>query len=410
MAYRTGQKNNESHRRKISEALKRYYSSQESREKASENIKNSFKGKRKRDEDPTSRSGIYSSWEYKEARKRLVVGRPCAICGSKKNIHAHHRIFGDDSSLVPVCRRCHPRIQVSQWFQRGEDGPPAPEINKQMFGGKDQREAMERLVKGRPCLHCGRSDVKIYGHHCERNNHESLVPLCLSCHRLEHTRNSPTNPYGPEPPEGHVVPLCACGCGKMVAWERYRGWSRYVHGHASAKVPAGTRIQEAPLCGCGCGEPVKFRFGRGWNKFKQGHHRGRMGDPPLCACGCGEQVKTWKRKNGGWSRYCLGHDQGKPRSNNHGHGRYPPAGEIAPLCKCGCGEPVRWKLGHGWAGYRRGHQRRKGPPRPTNIIGKIQPQGSDVPLCACGCGEPVSWIPYRGFAVFRHNHHQRVKR
>lgn len=171
-----GKKFSEEHRRKMSEASKRRY-----------------EGIRNRDLEEKPGPGVYATWEYREARKKLVEGKPCMVCGSTENIHAHHRIPGDDSSLVPLCVHCHPTAHAEE-------------------GAKGQK-----------------------------------------------------------PPEGEVVPFCACGCGKRVKWKRYRGWAKFCKGHGNAKVPAGTRLEEPPLCGCGCGEAVKFTFGKGWNKYKRGH-------------------------------------------------------------------------------------------------------------------------------------------
>ena len=71
----------------------------------------------------------------------------------------------------------------------------------------------------------------------------------------------------------------------------------------------------APLCACGCGEPVAWQRGEGWSSFRPGHQSRRQpkycpdGDAPLCACGCGEQVSASKKRGAekGWNRWIHGH-------------------------------------------------------------------------------------------------------
>jgi hypothetical protein len=55
------------------------------KERISKSLLARHKGKRKRDFDPTG-LGVYGTAEYRNARKRLVVGKPCGICGSTKNV------------------------------------------------------------------------------------------------------------------------------------------------------------------------------------------------------------------------------------------------------------------------------------------------------------------------------------
>lgn len=151
-------------------------------------------GKRARDEKNEGHA-VYQTWEYREARKRLVEGKPCRQCGALDRVHAHHEREGDDSSLVPLCIVCHP-------------------IHHGALRGAKPRRA----------------------------------------------------------PEHAEAPLCACGCGRPVAWKRVRGWAKYRKGHSGAKVGA-ERHGPAPLCKCGCGEAVMMRHGRGWNAYKRGHVR-----------------------------------------------------------------------------------------------------------------------------------------
>ena len=87
---------------------------------------------------------------------------------------------------------------------------------------------------------------------------------------IEHrTKGLPFN--GRIPMSGDTPPLCQCGCGRPVKWKRVRGWAKFCKGHGVAKIPAGSKDQEAPTCKCGCGEKVTFRFGKGWNAYKRGH-------------------------------------------------------------------------------------------------------------------------------------------
>ncbi len=237
---------------------------------------------------------IYQSREYLLAKKELADGRPCKLCGSTEDICAHHVIPNDNSSLIPLCRKCH--------------------------------AAVHGRVLARP-------DVR-----------------------------------GKYPPVGESPPPCACGCKLRTSWKRYRGWAMYRHGHANAKVPAGTRTQDAPACKCGCGESVAFRHGKGWNEYKtghrqrvEGHYRDKAGtrvEAPLCACGCDQPTQKAGRSN--YPRYILGHRL------IHA-GRKPPLGEQPPKCKCGCGQETRWQPGHGWSSFAQGHQRRG---KPGGMLGK----------------------------------------
>lgn len=132
-----------------------------------------------------------------------------------------------------------------------------------------------KAIEGLPCERCG-STENVGAHHLRPGDDFSLVPRCSKCHPTAHAA---PGAHGQHPPPGEQPPLCACGCGQPVRWKRVRGWGRFLHGHACAKVPAGTRLQEAPLCVCGCGQRVKFRFGKGWGEYRRGHrgaHRARQ--------------------------------------------------------------------------------------------------------------------------------------
>lgn len=72
-----------------------------------------YEGVRRRDLEETPGVGVYATHEYREARQRLVEGKPCINCGSLENVHAHHVVPGDDETLVPLCLRCHPQIHAA---------------------------------------------------------------------------------------------------------------------------------------------------------------------------------------------------------------------------------------------------------------------------------------------------------
>lgn len=62
-------------------------------------------------------------------------------------------------------------------------------------------------------------------------------------------------------------PLCACGCGQAVGWDRFRRqWNRYIHGH-NAYTPPRTRP-----CECGCGTILDLKSGRSNKRFAPGHN------------------------------------------------------------------------------------------------------------------------------------------
>lgn len=67
----------------------------------------------------------------------------------------------------------------------------------------------------------------------------------------------------------------------------------------------------------------------------------------LCHCGCQQLVE--RRKDGGWFKYCDGHEGAGVTK--------PPIGVVAPRCKCGeCDRRVGWnKITHAWNDYVRGH-------------------------------------------------------
>ena len=162
--------------------------------------------------------------------------------------------------------------RARSYFARAYDRE-VPLAVQNIYGTYAYKDARRRIIKNRPCLHCG-ATKRIHAHHTIPGDNESLVPLCAACHKREHCRLDGIileNVKGRTPPPGEQPPLCQCGCGTPVNWKRVRGWGTHIRGHGNAVVPAGTQKQEAPLCACGCKEPVKFRHGKGWNEYKRGH-------------------------------------------------------------------------------------------------------------------------------------------
>jgi len=94
------------------------------------------------------------------------------------------------------------------------------------------------------------------------------------------------------------APLCACGCGERVKWNKqYKRWNRFINGHNNRGILYWTEQKEAPkLCECGCKKIVNFG-----NRFIKGH--GKRGErywakqekAKLCECGCGEYANPRKR-------------------------------------------------------------------------------------------------------------------
>lgn len=119
------------------------------------------------------------------------------------------------------------------------------------------------------------------------------------------------------------TPLCACGCGEKVKWNRNsRGWNKYIHCHFSRGIiyfETQRLLKEEgppPLCACGCGKFVTMGKGK-WNVFVCGHstptlrrnikiQQELLKEVPLCACGCGERV-GWSKRGGHWNLYIFGH-------------------------------------------------------------------------------------------------------
>ena len=177
LGHATRKPKTEEHKKKISEAHKKHN-----------------RGKRRRDNELVPGPGVYATWEYREARKRLVDGKSCSICGSTENIHAHHEIPGNDESLVPLCARCHPTAHA---------GPDAKGANPP----KRERAPLCACGCGKPV-----NWKRVRGWAKYRKGHGfAKVPAGT---RLG------------EPP------LCSCGCGEPVKFRYGKGWNKYKRGHS----------------------------------------------------------------------------------------------------------------------------------------------------------------------------------
>lgn len=188
---------------------------------------------------------VYTTYEFREARKRLVEGRPCVLCGSTEKIHAHHITPGDDSTLIPLCIHCHPVIHA----------------------GPDAKGQAPPLGEQPPLCACGCGLPVLWKRvrgwaQCRHGHAFSKIPVGT---RLQE------------------APLCACGCGEPTKFRFGKGWNEYKRGHRQ-KIEGGYRTQkdgewheEPPLCKCGCGKKVSYQCGKGWRQFAHGHsQRGRL--------------------------------------------------------------------------------------------------------------------------------------
>ena len=149
-------------------------------------------GNRARDEANEGHP-VYQTWEYREARKQLVEGRPCLKCGALENVHAHHERPGDDSSLIPLCIVCHP---IHHGALRGAKGQQPPHYEKApLCACGCERPVSWKRVRGWATFCKGHSGAKIGA--------------------LRHAQ----------------APLCKCGCGETVTFRHGVGWHEYKQGH-----------------------------------------------------------------------------------------------------------------------------------------------------------------------------------
>ena len=223
---------------------------------------------------------VYTTYEFKEARKRLVEGKPCVICGTYENIHAHHVIPGDDETLIPVCGVHHPMLHAEP-DSCGQEPPPGEEPPLCACG-------CEKPVRWK--RHRGWANF--------RKGHGSAIVAAGTRHE--------------EPP------LCKCGCGETVKFQYGHGWNEYKTGHRQRVEGAHHNRPHppAPDCKCGCGEKVAWKKSSGYPKYIPGHRKSDKGrfppegeQAPLCRCGCGESVGwVWGH---GWSKWKRNHDKRK---------------------------------------------------------------------------------------------------
>lgn len=252
--------------------------SRETKDRMSESAKRRYAGKRRRDLEETPGPGVYATHEYHEAKQELVEGKPCIRCGTMERVYAHHETPGDDSTLIPLCIRCHPTEHAAP-DAKGRHPPPG-EQGPLCKCGCGLRTNWKR-VRGWAEYRKGHGGAK--------------VPAG--------TRNQ-------------SAPECKCGCGEKTSFRYGHGWNEYKTGHRQRVE--GTYHERIygprPLCKCGCGQRVV-----GQNRYIPGHRKIKAGrkppigeQPPKCACNCGGDV-GWVPGHG-WSKWIRNHDKrGKSR-------------------------------------------------------------------------------------------------
>jgi len=183
----------------------------ETRARQSKSLREHYAGIRRRDREPTG-PGVYATSEYLQARADLVEGKPCCRCGNLENIHAHHAILGDDSSLVPMCKPCHASHHHSTPYTK-RNQPPTGSVAPLCACGCGRPVKWKR-VRGWATYCKGHGVAKVSGK--------------IRCQE---------------------APACQCGCGEPVKFRHGVGWNPYKRGHgqrvyghyktlAKAKTPA----------------------------------------------------------------------------------------------------------------------------------------------------------------------------
>lgn len=250
--------------------------SEETRRRMSESQRARCKGSRLRDHEENPGRGVYATHEYREARERLVEGKPCIICGTFEDVCAHHEIPGDDESLVPVCRKHHPTLHAAPGAHGQEppsgEQPPICECGCGLEVRWKRHRGWAKYRKGHGCAivpagtkhqkpplcKCGCGDPVKFTHGKGWNEYKTG-------HRQRIEGAAHKRPHPP-------APLCKCGCGQKVEWVRRSGYPVYIPGHRKSTrgrhAPEG---EQAPLCKCGCGNPVVWSWGNGWCKWVKGH-------------------------------------------------------------------------------------------------------------------------------------------
>ena len=162
------------------------------REKMRAAAKRRWAGNRLRDREASPGRGVYSTSEYRDARA-AINGLPCYLCGSTIGVGAHHLRPGDDSSLVPMCRKCHPTAHAAP----GAKGPrPPPGEQPPLCACGCGNPVRWKRVRGWGCFLHGHATAKV-----------------------------PAGTSKQDPP------LCGCGCGQQTKFRYGKGWNGFCRGH-----------------------------------------------------------------------------------------------------------------------------------------------------------------------------------
>lgn len=123
------------------------------------------------------------------------------------------------------------------------------------------------------------------------------------------------------------VPLCICGCGKHVKWnKKKKQWNMYINGHGIKRYKTNIpkkykthkeilelKASEPPLCACGCGDPVTWNIqGNHWNTFIFCHYRKlQIGEKhPKYTNGHRKKLNDWriavKERDNYTCQHCFG--------------------------------------------------------------------------------------------------------
>lgn len=178
--------------------------SAETRQRMSEARIAHYAGIRRRDLDPTG-PGVYSTQEYKQARAQLADGKPCSKCGSLENVHAHHEIPGNDSTIIPFCRKCHASHHHATSYTKRNQPPIG--VVPPMCGCGCGRTVGWKRVRGWATYCKGHGVAKVSGK--------------IRCQE---------------------APLCQCGCGESVKFRDGKGWNPYKRGHRQ-RITGGYRTK-----------------------------------------------------------------------------------------------------------------------------------------------------------------------
>jgi len=207
-----------------------YTTSEETKKKQSEAAKRRFVGKRKRDIENKG-PAVYSTHEYREAKKRLVEGQPCLKCGSFEHVHAHHQIPGNDDSLIPLCRACHASHHHATVYTK-RNQPPAGSTPP-LCGCGCGRPVKWKRVRGWAKFCKGHGFAKVPAGTCNQE-----------------------------------APSCACGCGEPTKYRFGKGWNKFKQGH-SQRIEGHYTVKRktnppvcstVPVCQSSKNNPVPLAF------------------------------------------------------------------------------------------------------------------------------------------------------